>query len=289
MTACGFGLVVLDRRQVVALRRVDCRREAFLAAPGVHRHRSTPYVQHPQERRDRGHLVGVVRHLRLAQHAAILDAEYFQKLGVHKEVANRVLEPFMFVDVVITATEWTNFLALRTAGDTQGEHAFLAKAIYLALTGSTPRRAQEGEWHLPFIREEDGEFARLMVQDSNYQTRYPLPMLKIQPATWTLARWSAARCARVSYLLLDKPERPSPEDDDSTWDKLNGHPKHATSMGHPAYAGDLLPYRSQLKGWTQMRKLIKGEHIDQFRPDPAEVRRWVREIPEEVFTGSCVD
>lgn len=221
---------------------------------------------------------------------AISDAKYFQSLGVHKEVANRVLEPFMFVDVVITATDWTNFLALRTAGDTQGEHAFLAKAIYLALSGSTPERILEGEWHLPFIREEDDEFAQAMVQDANYRSKYPRPGEEIRPVMWTLARWSAARCARVSYLLLDKPERPTPEDDDKTWDKLNGHPKHATPMGHPAFNEQPVPrFTSQLKGWTQMRKLIKGEHIDRFQPDPAEVRHWVREIPEEVFTGSWVD
>lgn len=244
----------------------------------------------PGELLEASELVAFQRRWNIAAGEAIATAEYFHRAGVHKEIANRVLEPFMFVDVVITATEWTNFLALRTAGDTQGEHAFLAKAIYLALIGSTPKQVREGEWHLPFIGPEDEEFARLMVQRNSYRAQYPTPNIKIEAMTWTLARWSAARCARVSYLLLDKPEKPTPEDDDSTWEKLNGHPKHATPMGHAAIAGDPLPgQRSQLKGWTQMRKLIRGEHIDQFRPDPAEVRRWVREIPEEVFTGDWVD
>ena len=35
------------------------------------------------------------------------------QIGLHKQIANRVVEPWMFTTVVCTATEWENAWALR--------------------------------------------------------------------------------------------------------------------------------------------------------------------------------
>ena len=40
-------------------------------------------------------------------------------LNVHKQVANRLLEPFMWHTVIVTATEWDNFWNLRCHPDAQ--------------------------------------------------------------------------------------------------------------------------------------------------------------------------
>lgn len=44
---------------------------------------------------------------------AIRQAETLSKLGVTKQICNRLLEPFMYHTVIVTATEWENFFALR--------------------------------------------------------------------------------------------------------------------------------------------------------------------------------
>jgi hypothetical protein len=75
---------------------------------------------------------------------------YQRILGVHKEVANRVLEPFEFHRVLITSTEWDNFFYQRIGGGAQHETDSLAAAIQAALAASTPKALQWGEWHIPY-------------------------------------------------------------------------------------------------------------------------------------------
>lgn len=48
-----------------------------------------------------------------ARDAAVFQARLLAGLGVHKQLANRILEPFSWVTGVLTATQWDNFFALR--------------------------------------------------------------------------------------------------------------------------------------------------------------------------------
>ncbi|MBQ69438.1 hypothetical protein CL689_05195 [Candidatus Saccharibacteria bacterium] len=107
-------------------------------------------------------------------------------LGVSKGLANRILEPFMWHTVIITATEWDNFFNLRTHKDAQLEIRTAAKMMQEAYNASTPTLLQEGDWHLPFIQPHELEWAR----------ENPLVARKV----------SSARCARVSYLTHDTGE-----------------------------------------------------------------------------------
>lgn len=103
-----------------------------------------------------------------------------------KGLINRLLEPFMWHTIIVTATEWSNFFALRTHNDAQLEIRTIAKMMKAAYDGSTPTLLREGEWHLPFIQPEEREWA----------VENPL-----------IARRAViARCARVSYLTHDKKE-----------------------------------------------------------------------------------
>ena len=52
-----------------------------------------------------------------------------EKLGIHKQHINRILEPFQYINVIVTATDWDNFLNLRLASDAQPEMQDLARAI----------------------------------------------------------------------------------------------------------------------------------------------------------------
>jgi thymidylate synthase ThyX len=99
--------------------------------------------------------------------------------GVHKQWVNRLLEPFSTVKVVVTATEWNNFFALRLDHAAQPEMFLLAQAMKDAMDESKPQKLEVGEWHLPYIA----------TADSGRSNELPLI--------------SAARCARVSYLNHD--------------------------------------------------------------------------------------
>ena len=98
------------------------------------------------------------------------------KLGLHKQVANRLLEPWQHIHVVVTSTEWENFFKLRCHPDAQPEFQALARQMQMALAASRPQELSNGDWHLPYI---------------NFFERW---RLSIEEAIQV----SAARCCRVS-------------------------------------------------------------------------------------------
>lgn len=49
----------------------------------------------------------------VARDRAITQAEHLRERNVTKQLANRLLEPFMYHTCIVTATEWENFFALR--------------------------------------------------------------------------------------------------------------------------------------------------------------------------------
>jgi thymidylate synthase ThyX len=106
---------------------------------------------------------------------SLRHARRLARIGASKEHANRLLEPFAHVNMVITATEWMNFFTLRIDRHAQGEIRDLAIAIRDAMRSSTPRELEHGKWHLPFVDADAEDGPKL----------------------------SAARCARTSYLTHD--------------------------------------------------------------------------------------
>lgn len=113
--------------------------------------------------------------------SAIYCAEMLANEGYHKQIVNRLLEPFLHTKVVVTATEWDNFFKLRLHDDAQPEIQALAKAMKAAMDNSTPNVLQYKDWHLPYIREEE-------------YREYDAAIL---------TKASVARCARVSYNKHD--------------------------------------------------------------------------------------
>lgn len=173
-------------------------------------------------------------------------AEAMADAGYHKQVVNRLLEPFQFMNTIVTATEWENFFELRCHPDAQPEIQHLARCIRQALAESEPEVLAHGQWHLPYVLDaEKGE--------------YPLE---------DLIKFSAARCARVSYLSHDG-KAPSPEKDRELFDRLVGSsPIHASPIEHQATPDIFAPgnsiqmarwkheaHHGNFKGWVQFRKL----------------------------------
>lgn len=83
---------------------------------------------------------------------AVDDSKTLSKdLDIHKQISNRITEPFQMMKVLITATEWDNFFNLRIHKDAQPEILLLAYKIYMAMQESKPLEIQSGEWHLPYL------------------------------------------------------------------------------------------------------------------------------------------
>lgn len=210
----------------------------------------------------REELAGVGRDTaRLAwMHAADAAAGHAQRLadlGAHKQIVNRILEPFLHISVVVTATEWDNFFELRRHPDAQPEIHELADRMWEAMQASTPKLLQPEEWHLPYVTDEERREA------------YHGPS---QTPEWGLLRKvSAARCCRVSYLKHDG-HRSTIEEDLELCDRLAGaRPIHASPFEHQATPDVLVPCgdvryvweKSHLHGnfvsWIQNRKLLELE------------------------------
>lgn len=154
------------------------------------------------------------------------------ELGLHKQWAGRPTEWFTHINVVVTATEWDNFFALRDHPDAQPEIRELARAMKAAMAASTPRVLGFGEWHLPYL--DDAERLGLPLTDQ--------------------IACSVARCARVSYLRHDL-TAPNLEDDRQLHDRLVlAVPPHMSPTEHQATPTLDTSKQANLRGWMQYRR-----------------------------------
>lgn len=153
-----------------------------------------------------------------ARDNAIDAARAFDLAGYHKQVINRLLEPFMHITVLVSSTEWDNFLELRDHKDAEPHIQMLAREIRKCLDGkSTVRDLSPGEWHLPFISEEETCSAALNSSD--------------------LRKLSVARCASTSYKTTDGFDMTF-ERAEAIYDKLHTKPFHASPFEHVAQADE---------------------------------------------------
>lgn len=169
---------------------------------------------------------------KLAALGIATQAETLMNLGVHKQVTNRLLEPFTYSDMVLAGTDFSNFFMLREAGDAQPEIQTLAKAMHKALDESTPTKLEEGQWHLPYISKEELNNKAYSIDD--------------------LCKASCARCARVSYKLFDGTT--SITKDIELFNKLK-NAGHWSPLEFVAVACNAKDYKlSNYKGYNQYRR-----------------------------------
>lgn len=81
------------------------------------------------------------------------SAEFMSDEGAHKQIVNRILEPFMWTRGVATATmdDWKAFLKLRLHKDAQPEIKALAYEIGQAIINSSSAELSDGDWHMPYF------------------------------------------------------------------------------------------------------------------------------------------
>jgi len=188
-----------------------------------------------------------------ARDSAVKHAEKMLELGVHKQIANRILEPFMHMTVIITGTEFENFYALRAHPDAQPEFQDLGYKMLDIYQLSEPKKLKAGEWHIPFgDKIEDARLNQLIDKINREQQFTPTwhdEMYKIKIAT--------ARCARVSYLNFDG------KDDynkDIELHDILAKSGHWSPFEHSAMALSTSEYSGNFKGWKQYRKMFNEEN-----------------------------
>lgn len=172
------------------------------------------------------------------------------ELKVHKQWANRPLEWFGWIDVLVTSTDWANFFALRLDSGAQPELQVVAEMMRDVMEMSTPRLLQPGEWHLPYV----------------------LPSEEVELDNDTKLVLSTARCARLSIepfegeanyeaekaryerLVVSRPVHASPAEHQATPDNNN-----AARIGDEYWSSPHL--HANFHGWIQHRKLIANESV----------------------------
>ena len=126
-------------------------------------------------------------------------AEALNAAGVHKQVVNRLLEPFMWTKGVVTATfnDWQAFLKLRLHKDAQPEIKALACEVAKALLVSKPVEKKSGEWHLPYVHVIPDYYT------AEYEEYYQDNELNVRYEREDAIKISASCCGQVSYRKLD--------------------------------------------------------------------------------------
>ncbi|HVL40258.1 MAG TPA: FAD-dependent thymidylate synthase [Fimbriimonadaceae bacterium] len=184
---------------------------------------------------------------------AVESANALAELNVHKQIANRVLEPFLSHTAIVSATEWDGFFAQRCHPDAQPEIRELAVAVKKVIQDSRPTVLRRGEWHLPYLRPAEKE-------------ELGFEALKV----------SVARCARVSYLTHDG-VRDTAKDLELYERLVTARPMHASPLEHVARPDPsnmqmvpvedmqgriakyvVLPRLGNFLGWQQLRHIIEA-------------------------------
>jgi len=166
-----------------------------------------------------------------ARDAAVANAQRLLDLDVHKQELNRLLEPFLWHTVIVSATEWKNFFELRCAPNAQPEIRAAARLMLEAMNANVPQTLEYGEWHTAALA---GRRKRAGPGDSSAR----------------LGR----RCARVSYLThqgLREIER-----DLELYERLRTD-RHLSPFEHVATPAPDGAFQANFRGWLQMRREIE--------------------------------
>lgn len=176
-------------------------------------------------------------------------------IGLHKQLCNRLTEPWMPITVLVSATSFANWFHLRDHKDAQPEIQVIATEMHYQYLESRPQELAAGAWHLPYIREEDRNIVPWhaaanggVLDDIGQET--------------LLKKVSVGRCARVSYLTHEG--KRDLEKDVELYDKLaattqSEDPGHFSPFEHVAMALGRPERVGNFVGWRQYRKDFPNE------------------------------
>lgn len=213
----------------------------------------------------RDNAVATVLSLRTGRHVSVEDLSDWEDIldqpyasSVHKQHANRLLEPFMWHTALITCDNWDNFLDLRISEYAQPEICKTAETMKYVMEMNDP---VETSVHLPFV-----DIDPIMIRSDLDVNE----MMRLVPI-------SVARCARVSYKLYTGQD--SSPDKDTELAKRLFLSKHMSPFEHIAFKGEAYSEAMMVFGihkedagclhgnfshWYQLRKFLRE---DKMKPE----------------------
>lgn len=214
---------------------------------------------------------------------AVEAAESLVSLGVHKQIANRILEPWMWITVIISGTDWDNFFGLRTHEAAEPHFQHIARMMRDAQAVSVPRPLSERVWHMPLVFEEDYPLAEEYVKAALLAQGKPLPQSNIhiyRLALDLLVKVSVGRCARVSYLNHEG-KRDLQADIDLHDRLMVQRPLHAAPAEHVAQAMDWPPgFRLDTFSRPQHVRAVLAERLNLLSEGKPQLDTHPISIPE---------
>lgn len=202
----------------------------------------------------------------IARDLAITQVRHLNDLGLHKQIANRILEPWFHIKIILSGTEFENFFALRAHPDAQPEIQALAYLMLERYNESKPKPLAVGEWHVPFgdgideiqnVNRLEATLTEMGLWSEDYIE---------QEGIWQEAKRkiAIARCARISYLNYEGKDDYSA--DIKLCDRLFGaNPKHLSPTEHVARCEANDAFSGNFRGWTQYRKTFADESLSDPR------------------------
>lgn len=207
-----------------------------------------------------------------ARDSMLSHSKVLSDAGIHKQIANRITEPFQMMKTVISGTEWANLIWLRHHPDAQPEFFELADCIIKCLEQSDSILLSAGEWHVPYVKVERDEKGVIHYYDSNGDELTKEDAIKV----------SASCCAQVSYrrnddslqkardifarLIDSEPIHASPIEHQATPMKFKSANHYITNMDPGVWEEGITHmdrnnnyWSGNLRGFIQHRKLIKCE------------------------------
>jgi len=202
-------------------------------------------------------LEAAIAHAEALAYLAEIDGD---PIGVHKQVINRLLEPFSHIRVLVSGTQWSNFIGLRDHADAEPHIQLLARLTRKELEREDNIQIlQPGEWHLPFV-DQNKKLEITSWLGANFKP--------VEFAQEYFIKQSVACCASTSYKTVDGFEM-TVDRAVSLHDKLVGsQPLHASPAEHVAMADDwweihrkwrFASQHGNFRGFRQYRKMLPGE------------------------------
>jgi thymidylate synthase ThyX len=197
---------------------------------------------------------------------AVWRATMLRDLGIHKQITNRLLEPWLWHTCIVTGTEWSNFFHLRNNPQASPDFQTIAAMMQELYEELEPEEVDYGEWHMPLVGPEDYEAA--------FEQGLAQRAVDSKALMELLVKVSVARCARVSYLTHDG--KRDLQADLELHDRLltSGHMSPFEHAARPLTEDDVFAgyasaqpagcpltavFSGNFRGWLQYRKLVPNE------------------------------
>jgi thymidylate synthase ThyX len=203
-----------------------------------------------------------------ARDEAIKHVRFLNSIGLHKQIANRILEPWFNIRIILSGTEFENFFALRAHPDAQPEIQALAYLMLEQYNKSEPKKLKAGEWHIPFGDKIDKERLWNLVNswesDRNDEPASCYWGTNQDGFEEAKIKIAIARCARISYHNYEGKD--DYQADITLCDRLFGSvPRHLSPTEHVAQAQDDDKFIGNFAGFKQFRYMFDDQNLTDGR------------------------